>query len=109
MLLHEEVERMVVKNASEFHALWQIQTNIAEQVVLEDPVGDFASIGVVALSFDESLVFSSAVVVDTLMNVIDESASIATTAMPYVPGLLLFREGLTVATTVRSCTGDLTF
>ena len=92
---------MAVKDASEFHALRQIQTNIAEQVVLDDPVGDVASIGAVAISFDESLVFSSAVVVDTLMNIIDDSASIATTVMPYVPGLLFFREGPAVVATVE--------
>ena len=92
---------MAAKDVSEFHTLRQIQTNIAKQVVLEDPASDVASIGAVAQSFDESLVFSSAVVVDTLMNVIDESASIATTAMPYVPGLLFFREGPAVVATVE--------
>jgi deoxyribonuclease V len=92
---------VAVKDASEFNALRQVQTNIAKQVVLEDPASEVASIGAVAQSFDESLVFSSAVVVDTLMNVIDESASITKTAMPYVPGLLFFREGPAVIATVE--------
>jgi len=92
---------MAAKDGSEFHTLRQIQTNIAKQVVLEDPASEVASIGAVAQSFDEGLVFSSAVVVDTLMNVIDESASIAPTAMPYVPGLLIFREGPAAVATVE--------
>ena len=92
---------MGLKDASEFNALRQIQTDIAKRVVLRDPVSQVASIGAVAQSFDESLVFSSAVVVDTLMKVIDESASIAKTAMPYVPGLLFFREGPAVIATVE--------
>jgi deoxyribonuclease V len=92
---------VAVKDASEFSVLRQIQTTIAKQVVLEDPASEVASIGAVAQSFDESLVFSSAVVVDTLMNVIDESASIAKTAMPYMPGLLFFREGPAAIATVE--------
>ena len=92
---------MAVKDASEFNALRQLQTDIAKQVVLEDPASEVASIGAVAQSFDESFVFSSAVVVDTLMNVIDESASIAKTAMPYVPGFLFFREGPAAIATVE--------
>lgn len=67
---------MTLKDASEFNALLQIQTDIAKQVVLEDPASEVALTGAVAQSFDDNLVFSSAVVVDTLMNVVDESASI---------------------------------
>ena len=92
---------MAVKDVSEFHTLRQIQTNIAKQVILEDPAREVALIGAVAQSFVGGLVFSSAVVVDTLMNVIDEPASIATAAMPYVPGLLFFREGPSVVATVE--------
>jgi len=55
-------------------------------VVLEDLVSEVTSIGVVGQSGDEALIFFSAVVVDALMNVIDESTSIATAAVPYVPG-----------------------
>ena len=73
---------MAVKDASEFNALRKLQTDIAKQVVLEDPASEVASIGAIAQSFDTNVIFSSAVVVDTLMNVIDESASIAKTAMP---------------------------
>jgi len=92
---------LTVKGASEFHTLRQIQTNIAKQVVLEGPANEVASIGAVAQSFQDDLVFSSAVVVDTLMNVIEESASITTTAMPYVPGFLFFREGPAVIATME--------
>ena len=92
---------MAANDASEFHALFEIQTTIAKQVVLEDPTSDVASIGAVAQSFDEDLVFSSAVVVDTLMNIIDQSESIAKTAMPYIPGLLFFREGPAVIATLK--------
>ncbi|MGZ4846928.1 MAG: endonuclease V [Halobacteriota archaeon] len=96
---------MAVKDASEFNALRQLQTDIAKQVVLEDPASEVASIGAVAQSFDESLIFSSAVVVDTQMNVIDGSVSIAKTAMPYVPGFLFFREGPAVIATVEKLHG----
>jgi deoxyribonuclease V len=92
---------VAVKDASEFNALRKLQTDIAKQVVLEDPASEVASIGAIAQSFDTNVIFSSAVVVDTLMNVIDESASIAKTAMPYVPGLLFFREGPAAIATVE--------
>ena len=84
---------MVGQDASQFQDLLRIQTDIAKQVVLEDPAGQVASIGAVAQSFDDDLVFSSAILVDALMNVIDESTAIAKTTVPYVPGLLFFREG----------------
>jgi deoxyribonuclease V len=92
---------VVVKDVSELNALRQIQTNIAKQLVLENPANDVELIGAVAQSFDESLVFSSAVVVDTLMNIIDESASIATTNLSYMSGLLFFREGPAAVATVE--------
>ena len=92
---------MAVKDTNEFHALRQKQTTIAKQVVLEDLVSEVTSIGVVAQSGDEALIFFSAVVVDALMNVIDESTSIATAAVPYVPGLLFFHEGPAVIATVK--------
>jgi len=78
-----------------------VQTTIAKQVVLEDLVDEVASIGAVAQSCDEPLIFSSAVVVDTLMNVIDEATSVATAVVPSVPGLLFFHEGPAVIATVE--------
>ena len=36
---------MAVKDVSEFHTLRQIQTNIAKQVILEDPAREVALIG----------------------------------------------------------------
>jgi deoxyribonuclease V len=92
---------VAANNASEFQALREIQTNIAKQVVLEDPSSEVASIGAVAQSFDKNIVFSSAVVVDTLMHVIDESASVVRAALPYVPGMLFFREGPAAIATVE--------
>jgi deoxyribonuclease V len=84
---------MVVRDATQFQDLRRIQTDIATQVVLNDPPGDLASIGAVAQSFSNDVVFSSAIIVDACMNVIDESISSAKTTMPYIAGLLFFREG----------------
>jgi deoxyribonuclease V len=80
-------------DATQFQDLLRIQTNIAKQVILEDAAGDFTSVGAVAQSFADDVVFSSTIVVDGLMNVIDEATAIKKTLVPYVPGLLFFREG----------------
>jgi deoxyribonuclease V len=84
---------MVAQDATQFQELLRLQTAIAAQVVLDDPPGDFASIGAVAQSFSNHVVFSSAIVVDSLMNVIEESIASAKITMPYIAGLLFFREG----------------
>jgi deoxyribonuclease V len=84
---------MVAHDVIRFQDLLRIQTNIAKQVVLEGPAGEVTSIGAVAQSFADDLAFSSAILVDALMNVIDESTAIAKTTVPYMPGLLFFREG----------------
>ncbi len=84
---------MVALEASRFQDLLRIQTNIAKQVVLEGPACAVESIGAVAQSFAADLVFSSALLFDELMNVIDESTAIVKTTVPYIPGLLFFREG----------------
>ena len=84
---------MVARDATQFLDLLRIQTDVAAQVVLDDPPGDFESIGAVAQSFSNDVVFSSAIIVDALMNVIDESIASARITMPYIAGLLFFREG----------------
>jgi deoxyribonuclease V len=84
---------MVAQDASRFQDLRRIQTNIAQQVVLGGPAGAVTSIGAVAQSFADNLAFSCAILVDKSMNVIDEATAIAKTTVPYLPGLLFFREG----------------
>jgi deoxyribonuclease V len=84
---------MVAQDATQFQDLLRLQTAIAAQVVLGDPLGDFASIGAVAQSFSNDVVFSSAIVIDALMNVIEESIASAKITMPYTAGLLFFSEG----------------
>lgn len=84
---------MVAQDATQFQDLLRLQTAIVARVVLDDPSGNFLSIGAVAQSFSNDVVFSSAVVVDALMNVIEESIASAKVTMPYIAGLLFFREG----------------
>jgi deoxyribonuclease V len=84
---------MVTRDTTQFQDLLRTQTDIATQVVLDDPLGDFASIGAVAQSFSNDVVFSSAIIVDALMNVLDESIASVKTTIPYIAGLLFFREG----------------
>jgi deoxyribonuclease V len=84
---------MVAQDASRFQDLRRIQTNVAQQVVLGGPAGAVTSIGAVAQSFADNLAFSCAILVDKSMNVIDEATAIAKTTVPYLPGLLFFREG----------------
>lgn len=84
---------MVAQDLIRFQDLRRIQTNIAQQVVLEGPAGSVTSIGAVAQSFADDLAFSCAILVDASMNVIDEATAIAKTTVPYIPGLLFFREG----------------
>jgi deoxyribonuclease V len=84
---------MVAQDATQFRDLLDIQTGIATQVVLDGPPGAFASIGAVVQSFSNDVVFSSAIIIDTMMNVIDESIASVEITMPYVAGLLFFREG----------------
>ena len=92
---------MVAQDASRFQDLHRIQTNVAQQVVLEGPAGAVTSIGAVAQSFADDLAFSCAILVDASMNVIDESTAIAKTTVPYIPGLLFFREGPTAIAAVK--------
>jgi deoxyribonuclease V len=84
---------MVALGASQFHDLIRIQIEIATQVILDGPLEDFVFIGAVAQSFSNNVVFSLAFVVDSLMNVVDESTARAYVKIPYVAGLLFFREG----------------
>jgi len=63
---------MVALGARQFHDLIRIQIEIATQVILDGPLEDFVFIGAVAQSFSNDVVFSSAVVVNSLMNVVDE-------------------------------------
>ena len=93
---------MIPSNEGQFETLRQIQRTVAQQVVLEDAASEVTTIGGVAQSFEEDFVFSSAVVVNSLMTVIDEAQSISKISMPYVPGLLFFREGPAAIATVNN-------
>jgi len=84
---------MVAQDATKFQDLLKIQTDIATQVVLDAPAGDYTSIGAVAQSCSNDVVFSSAIVLDALMNVVEVSTASAKITMPYIAGLLFFREG----------------
>ena len=92
---------MVAQDASRFQDLRRIQTNVAQQVVLGGPAGAVTSIGAVAQSFADDLAFSCAILIDASMNVIDEATAIAKTTVPYLPGLLFFREGLVAIAAVK--------
>jgi deoxyinosine 3'endonuclease (endonuclease V) len=85
---------MVAQDVTQFQDLLRLQTAIVALVVLDDPSGNFASIGAVAKSFSNDVVFSSAVIVDALMNVIEESIASAKITMSYIAGLLFFVRGL---------------
>jgi deoxyribonuclease V len=84
---------MVAQDPTKFQDLLRIQAAIATQVVLDGPPGDYALIGAVAQSCSNEVVFSSAIVVDALMNVVEASTASAKITMPYIAGLLFFREG----------------
>ena len=84
---------MVEQDPTKFADLLRIQTAIATLVVLDDPPGDYALIGAVAQSCSKEVVYSSAIVVDALMNVVEVSTASARLTMPYLAGLLFFREG----------------
>lgn len=84
---------MVAQDQTKFQDLLKIQTAVAAQVVLDDPHGDYALIGAVAQSCSDEVVFSSAIVVDALMDIVEVSTASAKITMPYIAGLLFFREG----------------
>ncbi len=84
---------MVATEEKELDALRRTQRYISRRVILEDPPDQIASIGAVAQSSAGDYIFSSAVVVDSQIRVIDESSSVAEACVPYVPGYLFFREG----------------
>jgi deoxyribonuclease V len=84
---------MAATEENELDVLRRTQRHISKRVILEDPPGQIASIGAVAQSSAGGCIFSSAVVVDSQMSVIDESSSVAEACVPYVPGFLFFREG----------------
>lgn len=84
---------MAATEEKELDALRRTQRQISKGVILEDPPDQIASIGAVAQSSAGHYIFSSAVVVDSQMRVIDESSSVAEACVPYIPGYLFFREG----------------
>jgi deoxyribonuclease V len=84
---------MASTEEKELEGLRKMQKDIAKKVILEDPVGQIALIGAVAQSSDAGRVFSSAVVVDSQMNIVDEASAVAEMHVPYVRGFLFFCEG----------------
>ena len=100
---------MVAQDPTKFQDLLRIQTTIATQVVLDDLQGDYASIGAVSQSCSNEVVYSSAIVVDSLMNVIEVSTASARLTMPYIAGLLFFREGPAAIAALKKLCSNLTF
>lgn len=84
---------MVAQDPTALQDLLRIQTAVATRVVLDGPLVDYALIGAVVQSCSNEVVFSSAIVVDALMNVVEISTASAKITTPYIAGLLFFREG----------------
>ena len=76
---------------SERH-LFEVQRKIASRVILENSYSTEAVAGV-DQAFDRDLVFSGTVVLGPSLEVTDKASCSVKTSFPYIPGLLLFREG----------------
>ncbi len=92
---------MSLLNSSLERRLVEVQRRIASRVVLEDRFSCEAVAGV-DQAFPGDLVISSAVVLGPDGNVRDKASHAMRTAMPYVPGMLSFREGPPAIKAVRA-------
>lgn len=79
---------MVAQDLTTLQDLLRIQTAVATRVVLDGPPVNYALIWAVAQSCSNEVVFSSAIVVDALMNVVEVSTASAKITTPYIAGLL---------------------
>jgi len=82
-----------VNAVSRFHELVAIQMDIADNIRLTDTFVDVNFIGAADQAFYKNFVMSCVVVLDKEMKVVDQSFSLCKETMPYIPGLLSFREG----------------
>jgi len=76
-----------------FSELVAIQMNIADDIILRDTFVNIHLIGAADQAFYRNFVISCVVVLNQEMEVVDQSFSLCKETMPYVPGLLAFREG----------------
>ena len=76
-----------------FSELVAIQMNIAGEVILRDTFVNVHLVGAADQAFYRNFVISCVVVLNQEMEVVDQSFSLCKETMPYVPGLLSFREG----------------
>jgi len=82
-----------LQESSQIRDLQAIQNNIAKQVVLRDSTADVSFFAGVDQAFYDNNVLSYAVVVNKDMRLVDEASTVMKTTMPYVAGLLFYREG----------------
>lgn len=82
-----------VNAAPRFQELVAIQMDIANYIMLSDTFVHINLIGAADQAFYKNFILSCVVVLNKEMQVVDESFSLCKETMPYVPGLLSFREG----------------
>ncbi len=92
---------MSLLNSSLERRLVEVQRRIASRVVLEDRFSCEAVAGV-DQAFLDDLVISGAVVLGPDGNVRDKASHAVMAAVPYVPGMLSFREGPAAIKAVRA-------
>lgn len=92
---------MSLLNSSLERRLVEVQRRIASRVVLEDRFSGEAVAGV-DQAFLDDLVISGAVVLGSDGNLRDKASHTMKAAIPYVPGLLSFREGPAAIKAVRA-------
>jgi deoxyribonuclease V len=80
--------------------LINVQKRVASRIVLEDDYSDDAVAGV-DQAFLDDLVISGAVVLDKSQKITGKACHSMKAAVPYVPGLLSFREGPAALQAVR--------
>lgn len=76
-----------------FSELVAIQMNIADDITLRDTFVNIYLVGAADQAFYRNFVISCVVVLNQEMEVVDQSFSLCKETIPYVPGLLSFREG----------------
>jgi deoxyribonuclease V len=92
---------MKIQEFSQVRDLQAIQNDIAKQVILRDLTANVSFFAGVDQAFYDDKVLSYAVVVNEDMSLVDEAAAVLKTAMPYVAGLLFYREGPAIIAAFR--------
>lgn len=77
----------------QFNELAAIQKHVADKATLIDTFDDITLIGAADQAFCNDFVMSCVAVLNWQMEVVDRAYSIGKTTVPYIPGLLSFREG----------------